>query len=73
MIHLSLLAGLRLNADHFETESELVLEVAAAGHPIQFLPIQVIYKSEASKIHPLLDTWRWFRWWIGRGSGPEVR
>ena len=73
MINLTLLQSLSLNADHFETESELVLEVAAAGHPIWFVPIQVIYRGEASKIHPLVDTWRWFRWLSGKGADPGAR
>jgi hypothetical protein len=29
---------------------------------VEFVPIEVIYKSEQSKIHPWRDTLRWFGW-----------
>jgi glycosyltransferase involved in cell wall biosynthesis len=47
---------------HFEIESELLLAFSAAGARIEFVPIQVIYRNERSKINPLRDTVRWFRW-----------
>lgn len=47
---------------HFEIESEVLLAFSAAGARIEFVPIQVIYRSERSKINPLRDTMRWFRW-----------
>ena len=62
MIHLESLARLTLKTAHFEIESEVILAFAAAGYPIEFIPVQVIYKGEASKIRPVSDTWRWFRW-----------
>jgi glycosyltransferase involved in cell wall biosynthesis len=55
--------ALKLSTRHFEIESELLLSFLAGGHAIEFVPIQVIYKSEQSKIHPVQDSWRWFRWW----------
>ncbi|MEO6183430.1 MAG: glycosyltransferase family 2 protein, partial [Verrucomicrobiota bacterium] len=51
-----------LHTAHFEVESELLLAFIAAGHAIEFVPIQVIYKNEQSKIHPVRDTLRWLRW-----------
>jgi glycosyltransferase involved in cell wall biosynthesis len=53
---------LALRTERFEIESESILAFAAAGCLIEFVPIQVIYKAERSKIHPLADAWRWFRW-----------
>ena len=47
---------------HFEIESEMLLAFIGAGHVVEFIPIQVIYKTEQSKIHPWRDTVRWFRW-----------
>jgi len=47
---------------HFEIESEVLLGFLAAGRKVEFVPIRAIYKAEQSKIHPLHDTWRWFRW-----------
>jgi len=57
-----------LRAKHFEVESEMILAFLDAGLSVEFVPIQVIYKTEQSKIHPLRDTWRWFRWLRTRRS-----
>ena len=53
---------------HFEIESEVLLGFLAAGHTVEFVPIRAIYKAEQSKIHPLHDTWRWFRWLWSKGE-----
>lgn len=53
----------RINADHFEIESELLCRFIAEGMRVEFVPIQVIYRDERSKIQPMRDTHRWFRWW----------
>jgi hypothetical protein len=47
----------------FEIESEMLTRFVEAGHEVTFVPIQVIYRNETSKIDPILDTLRWFRWW----------
>jgi glycosyltransferase involved in cell wall biosynthesis len=52
-----------VNADRFEIESELLCKFLAAGERVEFVPIQVIYRGERSKIRPVRDTHRWFRWW----------
>jgi hypothetical protein len=33
-----------------------------AGHTVEFVPVQIIYRRERSKINPLRDTRRWFKW-----------
>jgi glycosyltransferase involved in cell wall biosynthesis len=53
---------LNLHTRHFEIESEMLMGFIKAGHEVVFVPVEVIYKSEQSKIHPLRDTIRWFRW-----------
>lgn len=63
LINLAAWSRLDLQTAHFEIESELLLGFAAAGHAIEFVPIEVIYKNERSKINPVRDTVRWFRWW----------
>ena len=63
LISLDALAATPVHAAHFEIESEVLLLFALAGRKIEFVPIQVIYKTERSKIHPLRDTLRWFGWW----------
>jgi len=62
LVHLEAWSRLNLQTSHFEIESELLLAFAAAGQAIEFVPIEVIYKNEQSKIHPMRDTVRWFRW-----------
>ncbi len=65
LIRLNALAGLPINTAHFEIESEVLLAFAAARRRIEFVPIQVIYKAEQSKINPVRDTVRWLRWLRG--------
>jgi glycosyltransferase involved in cell wall biosynthesis len=62
LIRLSALPATVRSTQHFEIESEVLLSMAREGRGIEFVPIQVIYKAERSKIHPLHDTLRWFRW-----------
>ncbi len=66
LVHLPSWSKLTLQARHFEIESEMLLAFLEAGFRVEFVPIQVIYNSAKSKIHPLADTWRWFRWWFSR-------
>ena len=54
---------LSLKTEHFEVESEVLLGFVQRHYAVRFVPIQVIYKNEQSKIHPVRDTVRWFRWW----------
>jgi glycosyltransferase involved in cell wall biosynthesis len=63
LIKLSAWSALEVKTRHFEIESEMLLGFAARGFTIRFVPVQSIYGTERSKIHPLRDTWRWFRWW----------
>jgi glycosyltransferase involved in cell wall biosynthesis len=62
LAHLPTLLNLPLAANHFEIESEMLVAFAAARQKIEFVPVEAIYKSRASKIHPLTDTIRWLRW-----------
>ncbi len=45
----------------FAAESEVLLRLALQGRKIGAVPIQTIYGSEKSKIHPVADTLRFFR------------
>jgi len=63
LMNLDAWSALTITAIHFEIESEMLLGFLAAGHAVEFVPIRLLYKSEQSKIHPLRDTLRWFRWW----------
>ena len=66
LINLAAWAKLPLTTDHFETESECLVQFLRAGHRVEFVPIHVIYHSSTSKIRPLLDAWRWLRWWLAQ-------
>ena len=63
LLNLSVWARLPIESRHFEIESELLIQFARAGQSIRFVPIEVIYKEEQSKIQPVRDTLRWWRWW----------
>ncbi len=62
LMNLEAWSALPITTTHFETESEVLLAFLAAGHAVEFVPIQVIYKNEQSKIAPFRDTVRWLRW-----------
>jgi len=71
LMNLRTWAGLATGATHFEVESEVLVAFLQAGCPVEFVPISVIYRSERSKIHPIYDGLRWFRWWrLARASLP---
>ena len=63
LMRLDAWARVHANADHFEIESELLSKFIAAGYQVEFVPVRVIYRNERSKIQPVRDTRRWFRWW----------
>jgi glycosyltransferase involved in cell wall biosynthesis len=65
LVHLKTWAGLSLKTERFEVESEMLMAFLAAQHPVAFVPIQVIGQRRHSRIHPLADTLRWWRWWHG--------
>lgn len=63
LIRLDVWSQIRTRTTHFEFESELLVSFLARGAAVEFVPIQVIYKNEHSKIHPMRDSLRWLRWW----------
>ena len=62
LVQLAALERIPLNAAQFEIESEQLLAFITAGERVEFVPVQVIYRTERSKIHPLRDALRWLRW-----------
>jgi glycosyltransferase involved in cell wall biosynthesis len=61
LLRRSVLEDLRLSTARFETEAEMLVQAARAGHKIINLPIRTIYESDhTSHIHPLRDTIRFF-------------
>ena len=63
LLNLKAMPALQLQTNHFQIESEILLSFAAKGETIAFVPIEVIYQGENSKISPIRDSIRWFRWW----------
>ncbi len=63
LVDLRAWAGLRLQTDHFEFESEMLLAFVRAGHRVEFVPISVVARGSHSHIRPLRDTCRWLYWW----------
>lgn len=63
LMNLEAWRALSIRTARFEIESETLLEFIAAGYRVEFVPIRVIYKNEQSKIHPVHDSLRWWRWW----------
>ncbi|MCU0786257.1 MAG: glycosyltransferase family 2 protein [Verrucomicrobia bacterium] len=66
LLDLEVVARVPMTANHFEIESEVLVALLAARCPVEFVPVQVLYKSGHSKIHPLVDSWRWLRWWFAQ-------
>lgn len=63
-LHLPSLNRLELRSEQFEIESELCVAFARAGFSIGSVPVQVRYGSGVSKINPVVDGWRWYRWYL---------
>jgi glycosyltransferase involved in cell wall biosynthesis len=63
LIHLRTWAALALATKHFEIESEMLMAFLAAGRRVEFVPIRVIRSHRSSHIHPVADSFRWWRWW----------
>ncbi len=57
-----------LRSEYFEIESEMILKAACRGVPIVSVRVGCCYnQSRSSRISPLLDAWRWFRYMRGEG------
>lgn len=63
LIHLQTWASLPLSARRFEVESEMLMAFLAANHHVEFVPIRVIAAARKSRILPITDTVRWWKWW----------
>jgi glycosyltransferase involved in cell wall biosynthesis len=70
LVRLCKWAELPLHTNHFEVESELLVEFVRAGGVVEFVPVQTLYHAGSSKIAPVVDTWRWLRWWLVQHKAP---
>lgn len=55
------LARVALTTERYEIESELLIKAARAGYRIASVPITTVYRHEKSRVHPIADTLRFFR------------
>lgn len=64
LLHLPSWSRMELTTRHFEIESELITAARRIGIPIRFVPIEAVYNAGGSNINPLIDTFRWLRWFF---------
>ena len=55
---------LQLRQNRFEVESEMLAAFARAGMKIAFVPVKCLPARRASRIRPVIDSVRWFRWFL---------
>jgi glycosyltransferase involved in cell wall biosynthesis len=63
-VRLEVWAGLQFRQNGFEVESEMLASFARAGLKIAFVPVKCLAAQRPSRIRPIADTVRWFRWWL---------
>lgn len=61
MIDTGVFAELPLVTTRYDTESEILIRAGRRGASIASVPVRTIYGDEVSAIHPVVDTWRFFR------------
>jgi DNA-binding transcriptional LysR family regulator len=64
LVRLEAWAKLQWRENRFELESEMIASFARAGLKIVFVPVACLPARRKSRIHPIVDTVRWFRWWL---------
>lgn len=52
---------IKLSANRFEIETEILLRASRLGFVIESLPVSSVYAGEKSRIHPFMDTLRFMR------------
>jgi glycosyltransferase involved in cell wall biosynthesis len=74
LVHLQTWSALSLKTEHFEVESEMLMAFLDGGYRIEFVPIQVIRNCRRSRIRPLADSVRWWKWWreLNRASASNA-
>ena len=61
LIPTRLLSEIKLQADDYDIEADLLFKAGALGWPMIELPITTIYHGEATYIRPIPDTFRFIR------------
>lgn len=63
-LSMSTLRELNLQSDEFEIETEMLIRASRLKIPVFSVPIRTIYGQEKSKINPLKDTVRFFKFFF---------
>lgn len=58
---LAVVPEISAQSKRFAAESEILMDLSHKGIKIGAVPIATIYGTERSKIHPIKDTWRFYR------------
>ena len=66
LVNLDAWSNLKFRTEHFEFESELLVEFVKAELQVAFVRVQVFYGPGQSRIRPVKDSYRWLRWWLGQ-------
>lgn len=62
LISCGVLRSIKLYSTNFEIESEILIKASKKNLKIDSIPVQTIYQDEQSKIHPVKDTLRFFKY-----------
>jgi len=62
LIKKNVLKKLNLVSANYEIESETLIDAYRKGFKIESIPVQTIYAEQVSRINPLIDTIRFFRY-----------
>ncbi len=61
LIRTSLYTSLKIKSKRYAAESEVLIRGAKAGARIDWVPVETIYSTEQSSVHPVIDTLRFLR------------
>jgi glycosyltransferase involved in cell wall biosynthesis len=61
LIRTSLYTSLKIKSKRYAAESEVLIRAARAGARIDWVPVETIYSTEQSSVHPVVDTLRFLR------------
>ena len=61
MLHRQIVPDVLGGADRFDYETEMLIFASRKGYRIESVPISTVYSDEVSSIHPIRDTFRFFK------------
>ena len=61
LIRTSLYTSLKIKSKRYAAESEILIRAARSGAKVEWVPVETIYGTEESSVHPVVDTLRFLR------------